>query len=41
VAEFQTFLKENPNRTGVPNPAAAAKLFEEFINWRKAKAKTP
>jgi TRAP-type uncharacterized transport system substrate-binding protein len=41
VAEFQTFLKENPNRTGVPNPDAAAKLFEEFINWRKAKAKTP
>jgi TRAP-type uncharacterized transport system substrate-binding protein len=41
VAEFQTFLKENPNRTGVPNADAAAKLFEEFINWRKAKAKTP
>jgi uncharacterized protein len=41
IAEFQTFLKEAPNRSDAANPAEAQKLFEEFIAWRKSKPRSP
>jgi uncharacterized protein len=41
MAEFQTFLNEAPNRAGAKNSADAQRLFEEFISWRKSKAKSP